>query len=215
MARTIKEIEAVIKSEIFEKLNLSTSHLAEWKLWSTTIASVIYSFEVIMDAFMREIEERTDKAIPGTLRWYTTLCRKWQFGDTLQYNKDTLEVYYEEKNPNKQIIAALAVIEGDRHLTIKIAKALNNVLVPLSDTECFSFKNYIDRVKFAGDRFVVISTRADVVNYDIDIYSDTLTSTEALKENIKQCLDKYRTSVEFGGTVYLAHIISAMIGIEG
>lgn len=214
MTRTIKQIETQIISEIGEKLNLSTSTVAEWKVWSTVIATVIHSFEVILDLFKKEIEERTDKTIPGTLRWYANLCRKWQSGDTLLYDADTAEVYYPEINPDKQIISALAVIEGDRQLTVKAAKELNNTLKPLSSEECFFFKTYLDKVKFAGDRIEVISTEPDVVTYHIEVYTDGFTPMDALKEGVKQTLDAYRLSLAFNGTIHIARIVSAILGVE-
>lgn len=214
MARTIKQIEAHIVSEIGDKLNLSSSAVAEWKLWSTVIATVIHSFEVILDLFKKEIEERTDKAIPGTLRWYANLCRKWQSGDTLLYDADTAEVYYAEINPDKQIISALAVIEGDRQLTVKAAKEQNHVLKPLSDEECFFFKTYLDKVKFAGDRIEVISTDPDIVTYTIEVYTDGLVPVYALQEGVKQTLNNYRLGLEFNGTIHIARIVSAILGVE-
>lgn len=214
MARTIKEIEAQIVSEIGDKLNLSTSAVAEWRLWATVIATVIYSFEIILDIFRKEIEERTDKAIPGTLRWYANLCRKWQSGDTLLYDAETTEVYYAEINRDKQIISALAVIEGDRQLTVKAAKALTNSLKPLTSEECFFFKTYLDKVKFAGDRIEIISTDPDAVTYNIEVYTDGLTPVDVLKEGVKQTLDNYRLALDFNGTIHPARIVSAVLGLE-
>ncbi|MEG2121487.1 MAG: hypothetical protein RRZ64_05470 [Rikenellaceae bacterium] len=51
-----------------------------------------------------------------------------------------------------------------------------------------------------------------VYHFDVKKTSNSLGVSQSYVYNI---LKKYRTSVEFGGTVYLAHIISAMIGIEG
>lgn len=214
MARGIKEIEAQIQSEIADKLGLSTSAVAEWKLWATVIAAVIYSFELIIDVFKKEIEERTDKAIPGTLRWYANLCRKWQMGDTLQYNPDTSEVYYQEINPEKQLISALSVVEGDRQLTVKVAKGQGNALSPLSATENFSFKVYLDKVKFAGDRIEIISTEPDIVKYKVAVYTDGLIPSDTLKERVRQTLDSYRFSLEFNGTIHIARVISALLNVE-
>lgn len=214
MARTIKQIEAQIVSEIGDKLNLSTSAVAEWKLWSTVIATVIYSFEVILDVFKKEIEERTDKAIPGTLRWYANQCRKWQVDDSLLYNPDTTEVYYAKINPDKQIISALAVVEGDRQLTVKAAKKQNDRLVPLSDSEYFYFKTYLDKIKFAGDRIEIVSTDPDMVTYDIEVYMDGYTPIATLMENVKHTLDTYRLALDFNGTIHVARIISDLLNVE-
>ena len=61
MARTINEIQNEIITSLNGKkdISLSTSKVAEWRLWTYVIAVTVHSFELILDVFKSEIDTLT------------------------------------------------------------------------------------------------------------------------------------------------------------
>lgn len=140
MARTLKEIESSITAAVTEKLNLSASAVAEWRLWSFVVAGAIQTFEGLMDVFRREINDVADKITPGTERWYAAQAKHFQNGYNLEYNPDTAELYYAQDDASARIIAVVAVSEGEEELFVKVAKKDDNgEIVPLSADELYNF----------------------------------------------------------------------------
>ena len=106
MARTINEIQAGIVSELEAgtEVKLSTSKVAEWRLWTWVVATAIHTFEVILDLFRKEVQEKTDKITPGTVRWYGEQCLRFQNGHKLLFDKKTAALYYAEDDPAARIV---------------------------------------------------------------------------------------------------------------
>lgn len=95
MARTINEIQTGINTalEAGTEVKLSTSKVAEWRLWTWIVATAIQAFEVILDLFKKEVQEKTDKITPGTVRWYGEQCLRFQNGHKLLFDKNTAALY--------------------------------------------------------------------------------------------------------------------------
>ena len=95
MARTINDIQQSIITDLqtyFPKL--STSKVAEWRLWTYVVAAAIHAFEIILDLFRQEVDELTAKITPGTKLWYAEMCYRFQNGHTLVFDKNTAQFYY-------------------------------------------------------------------------------------------------------------------------
>lgn len=58
MARTVAEIQDIIEQTLAKRgYVLSTSKVAEWRLWVFVSAAAIQAFEVILDLFRKEVDE--------------------------------------------------------------------------------------------------------------------------------------------------------------
>lgn len=67
MARTINEIQTGINTalEAGTEVKLSTSKVAEWRLWTWIVATAIQAFEVILDLFKKEVQEKRIRSHRG------------------------------------------------------------------------------------------------------------------------------------------------------
>lgn len=138
MARTINEIQNEIITSLNGKkdISLSTSKVAEWRLWTYIIAVAIHSFELILDVFKSEIDTLTNKITPGTVRWYAEMCYRFQNGHELLFDENTAMLYYQTNDPDAQIIKVVAIRENKNMLTIKAAKKNSSgKIVPLDVDE--------------------------------------------------------------------------------
>lgn len=217
MARTINEIQQTMMDGIVaERPDLSSSAAAEWRLWTRVVATAIYLFEVVLDRFRTEVDETADKIAPGTVRWYIEQCRRFQDGHELLFDEKTAQLYYAEDDPEARIIDVVAVTEGADALSIKVATLDDqNRIVPLSADQLRNFAGYIDAIKFAGVEVTVVSTTADAVRYDMEVFYDPTVPATTVRERVVNALDAFRTGADFNATLYRQRFIAAVMAAEG
>ncbi len=218
MARTIKAIQEEIITAVQEQtgLTLSTSKVAEWRLWTYVFALAVHTFELILDAFRKEIDTATDKITPGTTRWYAEMCYRFQNGHELVFDESKAMLYYEANDPEAQIVKIVAIAEEKNRLAIKAAKRDNaGKIVPLAPEELYNFASYIDAIKFAGVDTNVVSTNADLLRYEIEIYFDPAVPNTLVEENVIKALDSFKASLGFDSMIYKQRFIDAVMDAEG
>ena len=221
MARTIETIQELINKDVEAKWQgLSKSKSAEWKTWTFIIATAIHAFELILDLFRKEVDTLTNKITPGTLRWYAEMCKRFQNGDKLEFDKNTALLYYPEKNEERQIVKVASVSEGkeSNSLFIKVAKYKDNNTKEygeLDDNEMANFKSYMDAVKFAGCNTEIISTHADLLYYKMAVYHDPAVPNDTIRKEVVQALNNFKDTIDFDGVVYRQKMIDAVMDVSG
>lgn len=221
MARTIETIQESINGDVENKWNgISKSRSAEWKSWTFIVAAAIHAFELIFDLFRKEVDALTNKITPGTLRWYAEMCKRFQNGDKLEFDKNTALLYYPVKNEDRQIIKVASVSEGmeANALFIKVAKYKDNntkEYCELEEDELANFRSYMDAVKFAGCNTEIISTYADLLCYSLVVYHDPAIPDKIIEEDVQKALNDFKDSIDFDGVVYRQKIIDAVMAVDG
>lgn len=217
MARTIKDIQSVINADLQAKHpTLSNSAVAQWRLLTWVVATAIYTFELILDAFRVEIDAAADKITPGTLRWYVEQCKRFQNGHELKFNEQTAQLYYENDDPTARIISVVAATEGIKKLSIKVAKLdSQNKIIPLTADELYNFTGYVDSIKFAGIETMTVSTNADLLKYKVEVYFDPAVPVTTVKANILTALDRFRSDIGFNSMLYRQRFVDAIMSVQG
>ena len=217
MARTILEIQdKIIDTLRTSGLKLSTSRVAEWRLWTWVVATSIQVFEIILDRFKKEIDTVTSRITPGTTRWYAEMCYRFQNGHELLFDEKTAMLYYAEDDPGSQIIKVVAISEDNNKLLIKAA-TLNekNKIVPLSLEEKYNFAAYIDAIKFAGVETDVISVSEDKIRYNVNVWFEPSIPLSLVRENVLTALDTFKAGIGFDSMIYTQKLIDAVMAAEG
>ena len=217
MARTIKDIQqGMIDGLTADRPGLSSSSAAEWRLWTWVVATAIHLFEVVLDLFRAEVDEAADKIAPGTVRWYVEQCRRFQNGHELLFDEQTAQLYYAEDDPEARIIGVVAVTENAGLLSIKVAKLDNqNRIVPLTTDELHNFSGYVESIKFAGTQTETVSTTADKVRYDMQVFYDPAVPATTVRERVTEALDAFRTGQDFNSILYRQKLVAAVMTAEG
>lgn len=218
MARTISEIQNSIITELQAKtdVKLSTSAVAEWRLWTYIPAVAIYSFELMLDAFRKEVDTLTNKITPGTVRWYAEVCYRFQNGHELLFDNQTAMLYYPVDTPNARIIKIVAISEGQNKLLIKAAKLDDSgKIVPLTLEEKYNFTAYIDAIKFAGVDTDVISTTEDKIRYNLQVWFDPSMPNTMVKDNVLTALNTFKASLGFDSMIYTQKFVDAVMSAPG
>lgn len=217
MARTIKEIQQGITDALKEKhSDLSSSATAEWRLWSYVVAVAIHAFELLLSSFKSEIEELTRRITPGTRRWYVEICKRFQMGHELLYDPKTAMLYYAADDPKSRIVDVVAVSGDNAMLAIKVAKIDDNgKLKKFEPDQLHNFKGYIDTVKFVGVDVSVISTEADKVKYNIEVFYDPIKPRTQIEADIKKALDEFKNNLNFDSILYAGRLSDCVMHIDG
>lgn len=216
MARTIDEIEKGIIEGLGKEFKLSASATAEWKLWTHCVAVGINIFESILDLFKKEMDERTEGTVPGSLSWYNYMCYQFQMGHSLLFSQKTGKLYYEQADETAKVIkiASVSLVEDTIHFKVATKDEAGEI-VPLSDMQFRNFENYVDAIKFAGTKTNVLSTTADLVLYRIQVWYDPVTSMSDVEKGLQLALDVFKTEQQFGGVIYKHKMLEAITSVPG
>jgi hypothetical protein len=127
------------------------------KMW--VLLTQVFSSE--WDTFQASIEEKIANTAVGSMLWYVTQTKNFQYGDTISILNG--RVSYDVIDDQKKIVTQAAIVEDSAtgRLAIKAAKNGDGGKVPLSSDELEALKDYVNLVKYAG---VV----ADVTSLDAD-----------------------------------------------
>ena len=218
MARTIDTITYDITANLTTSFALSTSAVAEWRLWVGCVAYAIYLFEIVLDKFKEEMEADAKKEVAGTLTWYNDKCYAFQLGRELQVNTSNGLLGYPSEIESDRIIKIASVNVGSDGSTLVFRVAKNDEdhnVVPLSAIEVLNFKNYIDAIKFAGTKSSIISTTADEVKYQLKVYYNPAYPVDTLQASILTELEGFKTSQRFGGVIYRHKLLEAVTTVPG
>lgn len=218
MARSISEIQNEMVTALQNEMGLalSASKVAEWRLWTYVFATGIHAFEVILDLFREETDAITNKITPGTVRWYAEMCYRFQNGHELLFDESTAMLYYERADEEARIVKIVAISEGNNRLTIKAAKRdVDGTIIPLGVEERYNFAAYIDAIKFAGVDTSVVSTNADRIRYDMEVYFDPSVPNTLVRSNVEKVLDDFKASLGFDSMIYKQRFIDAVMDAEG
>nr|DAO49736.1 MAG TPA: Baseplate structural protein [Caudoviricetes sp.] len=217
MARTIQQIEESITGRLQATFSLSTSAASEWRLWVHCVAYCIYSFELVLDAFKREMDADAEKEVAGTVTWYNDKCYEFQMGHELVFDTVTGLLEYPVVDESARVIKIASVnVAEDNTIMFRVATEDEaGKIVPLTSNQLLNFKNYIDAIKFAGTKSEVISTDADEVRYDIKVYYNPANPVDSVQEAVLASLEEFKTAQKFGGVIYSHKMLEAVTAVAG
>lgn len=217
MARTINDIQQSIITDLRTSFpKLSTSKVAEWRLWTYVVAAAIHAFEVILDLFRQEVDLLTTKITPGTKLWYAEMCRRFQNGHSLVFDNDTARFYYEQDDLDSRIVKVVAVNEGHKMISIRVAKTdAQGRIVPLDDNERRNLTDYMDTIHTTGIPTTIVSTTADAIRCRLNVYYDPSVPSSVVRTKVEQALEAFRTSLSFDAMFYAQRLVDAVMDVEG
>ncbi len=195
--------------------SLSTSATAQWRLVTYVVAVAVYSFELILDLFQTEMEEKTQQITPGTVRWYAEMCRRFQNGHELVFDPTTAMYGYPTLDTESQIVGIVAVSDKDTVLSIKVAKIEDDKVTPFTAEELQDFTGYIESIHTIGTQYAITSTTPDIVQYDIEVFYDSNMPRATIEQDVLSALETYKSSIGFDGTLYSQRFIEEILNVSG
>lgn len=220
MSRTIKEIynEAVAERnrrlELTEFASDSKMSVMNGILW--VVAAVIYSFESLLDVFAVDISEAINGRINGTPAYYANALLQYQQGDELTVREDGLAFGYANIDETKRIVTQVSYMEStddqnlDSKLILKVATGAKGSLSAIPPKELTPINAYINKLKFAGTRVEVISTKGDVLIPRLTVFHDGAVPESEVYDSIEEQLNAYMMDIDFDAAVYVSRLTDAI-----
>lgn len=220
MSRTIKEIynEAVAERnrrlELAEFASDSKLSVMNGILW--VVAAAIYSFETLLDVFAVDISEAINGRINGTPAYYANALLQYQQGDELTVREDGLAFGYPNVDESKRIITQVSYVEStddrnlDSKLILKVATGTKGNLSAIPPEDLVPINAYIGKLKFAGTRVEVISTKGDVLIPRLTVFHDGAVPESEVYDAIEEQLNAYMMEIDFDAAVYVSRLTDAV-----
>lgn len=220
MSRTIKQIYDEAVRERNKRLELSEfksdSKLSIMNGITWSFAAVVFSFEVLLDAFSVDISEVINNRINGTPTYYINALKQYQKGSELVVREDGLAFGYAETDTTRQIVTQASYMEShsdvnlDNKLILKVATGNRGALHAIDREELVLIQAYINKIKFAGTRIEVTSQEGDVLIPRVSVYYDGAVLEAEVYDLIEERLNAYMQDINFDSTIYVSDIISAI-----
>ncbi|WP_317899415.1 hypothetical protein [Aurantibacillus circumpalustris] len=153
----------------------SQSKVAIWRLQFWCVASAMFALDVVFDLYKIYLEAIAAKSRYGTLPWYISVAKEFQYGDSLTLID--LEWRYATVNPASQIISLAAAQEGVGVVNLKIATLSGLNPTPISAPQYVAFTAYIKKKAPAGIIVNIINDNADELQLFITATFDPLVLT--------------------------------------
>lgn len=182
------------------------------------VAACIYSLEAIFESFRTEIDERIDKSIIPSLKWYETEALKFQLGDALVYDETTRMYGYAVTDSTKQKVKHCTVYDRGSYLSMLVSGDEGGLPVKLGEDVLEPFREYIARIKIAGVIVNINSFDADTVKVRAKIQTDPMV-LNAFGQNIisrsypvEDAINAYLTA---NGTLNKTKLTDAIQAVDG
>lgn len=224
MSRRIRDIYNEAVRERNKRLELSEfsndSKLSIMNGIAWFVATMIYTFESILDVFAIDIAETINNRINGTPTYYANALLNYQKGDSLTVREDGLAFGYATVDPSKRIVTQVSYSESssdtnlDNKLIMKVATGEKGNLSEIDPEDLVLLNAYINRIKFAGTRIEVISRKGDVLIPKVTVYHDGAVPESEIYDALEAKLNEYIMSIEFDAAIYVTKIFETIRSIE-
>lgn len=228
MARTVAEIRAEIieaKESQAELAGLtSTSPVALWRLWVYVVAVCIWSLEKIIDISIQDQTVALKNQKRYSLTDYSATAKNFQFGFSLpvgevEYDNEGYSLEEVEDAKVVKFASTTKVIGG---LKIKVAGQSAEDLEQLSEPQFDAFKEYMERVKAAGDYVTYVNEPADHLKLTLTIYRDPLILNSEGKRNdgtndtpVQDAIEQFVKEMDFDKKFVPTYLVDALQAVEG
>ena len=88
-------------------------------------------------------------------------------------------------------------------------------IIPLDDSERRNLADYIDTIHTTGIPTTIVSTTADTIRYNLEVYYDPAVPSSVVREQVGQALETFKTSLSFDAVFYAQRLVDAVMHAEG
>lgn len=220
MSRTIRDIYNEAVTERQKRLELkefaSDSKLSILNGITWVVAAMIYSFETLLDVFAVDISGVINNRINGTPTYYANALLQYQQGDELVIREDGLAFGYATVDETKRIITQVSYSESsddtnlDSKLILKVAMGAKGNLSAIPSEDLIPIHSYINKIKFAGTRVEVISSKGDILIPKVTVFYDGAILEAEMYDAIETELKEYVMNIDFDAAIYVSKIVAAI-----
>lgn len=219
--RTIQEIregiyQAFQANPILNVLDYKLPTSVEGALVAV-FTQIIWLFELLFDAKMKEVQAEADKAEQYVAPWYVHYTQVYQHGDTLIWDSTLLKYKYATTNVDLQVVKFVSVTPTNAGgVIVKCAKsASGGVPVKLDAVEQPALQGYWDNLAPVGTPVEVRSEDPDLLHLELTIKYDTYLPLPTIKAQVEQAIIDYLANLDFNGVFRTSKLIDAVQAVNG
>lgn len=197
---------------------LSTSSVAEWKIWRDLSVALALRFQKILFWFKGDIDNTLATKQPTAISWYADVAKEFQLGYNLITVNNIPKYEVIDDSPAVRIVTHSAAKEiGDLNIIIavKVAKTVGGNLAPLSAPELAEFTTYMKARRAPGVSLNAISIVGDIIQYTITGHFDPLYSVANVYQGIDNELIFFKDNFRFDAVFYKAQLIDKLQSVPG
>lgn len=183
------------------------------------VAVCTHVVEALVDKHDAEVTAAIAELVPHRPRWYALKAMAFMkdcllIPDTDRY--DTSAMSDADIDRARVVKYAVATETDDASLlTIKVAGGTDTRRQPLdADTET-QLRAYLQEIKDAGVRILLINQEPDFFNASIDIYYDPQRTADDVETDCHQAIQQYLANLDFGGEYTHMAFVDALQAVPG
>ena len=235
MAKTIKEIKNEMTKEFLSNQHIRNIYQLdedatfEVSFSAVSLESILFGIfatcawvlESLMAKHKVEVEQMTSRAIVASVEWYHQQALKFQRGDRLVFNPETMGYGYASDEPSKQIVKYAAVRDVGNSVHVLVSGDKDQRPVKLSSDDLKLFENYMNRIKIAGVVLSIRSLDADIVRIMAQCTIDPLVISrngQRIDDGsypVVEAIDAYLRGIVYGGTLNKTKLVDAIQAVPG
>lgn len=189
----------------------SSTKVAIWRCFIWLVAFSTYLFEQIMVEYRNEIDLQIANSYVGSIQWYVSKVKEFQYGDSLVLN-DNYSIGYTTIDTTKQICEFASGEESAGIFYLKVRRLDTDIF---SVPELAAFTNYISQIRFAGTRIEIRNEQPNLAKLYFNIYYNPEYDLDDLKTAVYAAINDYIENIEFNSTFYVNKLIDAIQQVEG
>jgi hypothetical protein len=190
----------------------SGSTVSVWRIFARLFAYAAMVQQALWDRYKLDVKNLSRDGHYGTKWWYIAKALAFQMGDTLVMT--SLDGGYATDNPALRIVTHAAVAERANLVQVKVAKGITAPLVKLTPTELAAVNDYFQHLR-PTVQVQCITGDPDSLKITGTVVYDPETPIMAVQSAVKQALDTYLATLDFGGVMRLQDLRSAIMAVQG
>lgn len=181
------------------------------------VAVDIWVLQKLFDVFKTEVETELDTKMPHRVKWYQEKVLRFQYPnrdlitDSDKYDNTSLSA---DEIAELEIVKFCAVEDKLSELRIKVAKGEAGSREPLENAELLALEYYLNEIKDAGVKIVIVNQQADKITAQIDVYFNPLILNPATNPALA-AFKAYTSNLDFNGEITANGIEDSLQAIAG
>lgn len=183
------------------------------------VAVAIWTVEHLIYDTQTSLTQTVEAMVPHRPKWYCLKCLDFMKDHILIPDTDT----YDTSNLTEAEISAAKVVkyavatESDDAslLTIKVATGSDNARQPLDPQTQTQLSAYLQEIKDAGVRILLINQEPDLFKCHVDIFYDPQRTPEDVEADVRTAIRNYLNNISFGGEYTNMALIDAIQAVPG
>lgn len=240
MARTIQEIKKEMTDAFVADSTLQTAYgltpgksfdeefskLSMESIFFYIVATSIWALEQVLELTVRRQNEFIRESKIHSTTWYSDMAKRFQYGYGIPQNDygglNRWDVVYDVIDEDKQVVKFASVTAGASGLMVKVAGLDGSDMAQLGNSEFAAFKDYMERVKAAGDFLNYRNADADDLKIKLKVWVDGLVIGMDGKrldgsddEPIRHAVESYLKGIDFNGKLVEQDLVDALQAVDG